>query len=232
MAGIMFTVDGTEGLVLKPEELQTYDCNSYLKTMPSQRDDCRCKVGRTDKKYELSNIDSRLADDWQSGTSIRRLTEELNKNIIKSELSATNVSQVEWSQTPVYEAIYTDELNDAEEIEIRRELERAGIDIEQLSSDLVSHQTVYRHLTQCLDTSKGDNQTPDERRDKAKDTVYALQQRTEIVTETTIDQLQSAGVTNLGDVEVLVDLQVVCNDCGLSMDFESAISEGCNCNST
>jgi DNA-binding transcriptional ArsR family regulator len=197
--------------------------------MANQRDECGCKIGRVTAEYGMSNVDARLVERWRSGTSVRRLTEELNEDIVESELDAANVGRVEWSRSPVYEALHTDELSDAEEIEIRRELDRAGVDVEQLSSDLVSHQTVYRHLTRCLDASKGDDRTPDERRETAKDTVYALRQRTEIVTESTLDTLQSAGITDLGEVEVLVDLRVVCSDCGRSMDFESAIDDGCNC---
>ena len=88
---------------------------------------------------------------------------------------------------------------------------------------------MYRYLRQCLDVSKENNQTPNERRKKAKNTVYALQQRTEIVTESTIESLRSADVTDLGETEVLVDIQVVCSDCGQSMDFDQAISVGCRC---
>lgn len=203
-----------------------------VEDMTRQHDDCGCKVGHVATEYDLPYEDARFAEKWRSGTSVRRLTEELNKDIIKVELSVANMGQVEWSQSPVYEALHTTELSAAEEIEIRRELDRAGIDVEQLSSDLVSHQTVYRHLTQCLDASKGDDQTPDERRETARDTVYALQQRTKLVTESTIETLQSAGITKVGDVEVLVDLRIVCENCGRSMDFESAISEGCECDTT
>jgi DNA-binding transcriptional ArsR family regulator len=199
--------------------------------MTSERVDCSCKVGRVAEEYDVSEITARLVDDWQSGTSVRKLTEELNERVVQSALTAANVGQVEWSRTPVYEALHTDELSDAEAVQIRRELDRAGVDVDELSSALVSHQTVYRHLKRCLDASKGDDPTPDERRETARDTVYALRQRTEAVTESTLETLRSAGVTDLGDADVLVDLQVVCNDCGRSMDFESAITDGCDCSS-
>ena len=196
--------------------------------MSRQTDDCGCKIGRVTTTHEIPTVDTDIVDRWQSGTSIRRLTEELNKEIIASELDAANVGNIEWSRTPVYEMLRTDELSDAEEIEIRRELKRAGINVEQLAADLVSHQTVYRHLTNCLDASKGDEQTPDERRDQARNTVHALQQRTELVIQSTLESLQSANITDLGEPEVLVDLQIVCSDCGASMDFETALNEGCH----
>lgn len=197
--------------------------------MPSQNDGCGCKVGRVTREYGMPNADSRLVDEWQRGTSVRQLARELNEDLIESRLAGASLSNVEWSLSPVYEALHTDELSEAEAIEIRRELDRAGVAVEELSSDLVSHQTVYRHLTGCLDATRSDNRTPDERRESARDTVYALQQRTELVTESTIETLLSAGVADLGDPEVVVDLQVVCGDCGRSMDFETAITDGCDC---
>lgn len=196
--------------------------------MTEQRDGCGCKVGRVVAEYAIPDGDA-LVEGWQRGTSVRQLTEELNERIVESALTEANVGRVEWSRTPVYEALHTDELTEAEEIEIRRELGRAGVDVETLSSDLVSHQTVYRHLTQCLDASKDVDRTPEERREAARDTVYALQQRTAVVAESTLETLQSAGVANLGDAEVLVDVDVVCSDCGRSMSFESAITDGCDC---
>lgn len=197
--------------------------------MPSKNDSCGCKVGRVTREYEVPNADSRIVDEWQSGTSVRQLARELNEDLIESGLAGANLGTVEWSLSPVYEALHTDELSEAEAIEIRRELDRAGVDVERLSSDLVSHQTVYRHLTQCLDASRSDDRTPEQRRETARDTVYALQQRTELVTESTIETLLSAGVADLGDPEVVVDMQVVCGDCGRSLDFETAITDGCDC---
>lgn len=197
--------------------------------MPHQTNNCGCKIGRVTTSYEISNVDTDLVYRWQNGTSVRQLTEDLNKEVIASELDAANVGNIEWSRTPVYEMLRTDELSDAEEIEIRRELERAGIDVEKMAADLVSHQTVYRHLTNCLDASKDDEQNPDERRDQARNTVHALQQRTELVTKSTLETLQSAGVTDLSKIEVFIHLQIVCSECGASMDFETALNEGCNC---
>ena len=198
--------------------------------MTDRQTDCNCKIGRATAEYELSDVNSRLAREWRDGKSVRRLTEEFNKEIVESVLTTVNLSQVEWSRTPVYEALHTDELNDAEALEIRRELDHAGVDVSELSSDLVSHQTVYRHLKQCLEATKDDDQTTEERRQKAKDTVYALQQRTELVTESALDTLRSAGITDLDEIDVIVNIQVVCNTCGRSMDFRSAVHEGCDCN--
>ncbi|WP_135807411.1 rod-determining factor RdfA [Halorussus marinus] len=195
----------------------------------SQQPDCKCKVGQVSEMHSVLDEYAGLAERWQDGTSIRVLTEELNKAIIQSELKNTNISQIGQEQSAVYKALHTDELEEAKEIEFRRQLEHSGVDVEELSSNLVSHQTVYRHLKNCLSVSKTDDPAPEKRREKARDTVYALQQRTEIVTESTIKTLTSAGIMEIADADVLVDIQVLCNECGHSMDFETAINQGCEC---
>lgn len=193
---------------------------------------CGCKVGRLTAESGRPESDAWLAEEWRDGTSVRSLTELLNKDLIEARLSAANASQLEWSRTPVYEALHTDELDEPEAIEIRRELDRAGVDVDGLSSDLVSHQTVYRHLTNCLSASGPAEKTADERREQAQDRIYALQQRTALVTESTIESLQKAGVTNVGEPEVLVDVRIVCRDCGQSMDLEQVLTDGCDCSAT
>lgn len=195
----------------------------------SERDDCGCKVDRVTGEYDLAAVDEWLVEEWQDGTSVRKLTEALNEDLVGTRLAAVDADRFEWSRTPVYEALHTDDLDEPEAIEIRRELDRAGIDVEELSSDLVSHQTVYRHLTNCLGASASEEKTPEERRQTARDRVYALQQRTTLVTESTLESLQAADATEIGDPDVLVDIQVVCRDCGRSMDFEHVLTDGCDC---
>ena len=192
---------------------------------------CGCKVGRVSSTYGLDTVDERLAEEWHGGTSVRNLTETFNRELIETQLTNGPGTKSEWAHAPVYEAIQTDELDEPDAIEIRRELERAGVDVDSLSSDLVSHQTVYRHLTNCLSATGPDEKTTEERRQQAKDRIYALQQRTTLVTESTIESLQKAGATDIGDPDVLVDVRIVCRDCGRSMDLEQVLTDGCDCSS-
>jgi len=195
-------------------------------------EDCGCKVGRVSAASDRDDVDDWLAAAWQDGTSVRSLTRRFNEDLVDAALTAVDGSRLEWSRTPVYEALDTDELPESEAIEIRRELERAGVDVEGLADDLVSHQTVYRHLTDCLSASGPAEKTATERREQARDRIYALQQRTSLVTESTLDSLQNAGVTDLGAPDVLVDVRIVCRDCGRSMDLEQVLTDGCECPST
>lgn len=190
--------------------------------------DC-CKVGRVAAEYDLGDQVDELADEWQADSGVRPLAERFNRTVIEATLDRANTGRAEWSRAPVYEALATDEMSESAVIEIRRELERGGIDVDELSSSLISHQTLYRHFRNCLDVSKDTTKSPAERRESARDTVYSLQERAQQVTASTIDHLRTAGVAAVGDVDVVVDVRVVCRDCGRSMDFETAITGGCDC---
>lgn len=190
---------------------------------------CNCKVSRERDRYDIDADDATLVADWQDGTSVRSLARTFNEALIDARLQSVDGSSVAWNRLPVYEAVKTDDLDQSDVIEVRRELERVGVDPDELEADLISHQTMYRHLTSCLNATATTDATPEDRREKARDTVYALQRRTTIVTESTMETLQSAGVTDIGDPDVLVDVQIVCRECGQSMDFETALADGCNC---
>lgn len=190
---------------------------------------CGCKIGRLTAELDLENVDEWLVADWHDGTSVRDLTTAFNEEVVTRYVAESETSMVQWDRTRVYEALGVGETEDTESVEVRRALDRAGVDIEHLESDLVSHQTVYRHLTDCLDTDADTDIGDDERRDNALDTVHALQRRTELVTESQIESLQSAGVAAIGDPDVIVDVQILCRECGRSMDLERAVTDGCDC---
>lgn len=189
---------------------------------------CSCKVTRVATTYDIALDPTALTESWQDGTSTRELAREFNQAVVDARLSEVDASQTTWSRLPALEALQND-LSESEAIEVRREMERAGVDVDDLESDLLSHQTMYRHLTDCLDGRPADETTPSERRENARDIVYALQRRTTLVAESKIDTLQSADVTDISDPDVLVDIQVICRDCGYAMDFEDALTGGCQC---
>lgn len=188
-----------------------------------------CKVGRLSHKYGIADMNDRLRAKRREGRSVRKLAKDFNKELVTNTLISADVRQARWDHTLIYEALHTDERSEPEEIEIKRELERSGIDVDELSSDFVSHQTMYRHVGECLEVSPEDTRTPEDRRSKVKETVFALQQRTELVTESHLESLKSAGATDLEEFDVVLDLHVVCATCQNPMSLETAITDGCSC---
>jgi hypothetical protein len=101
----------------------------------------------------------------------------------------------------------------------RNRLQKHGIDIEQLESDFVSHQTVNRHLKRCLGAERDPTDRDDDPIETGTQRIAALQHRTVAVTENTFSQLQAAGELATGDIDVFVDITVSCPECGCTLPF-------------
>jgi hypothetical protein len=184
-----------------------------------------CKVGRVVEEYDIGGIDAELVDRWLAGSSVRALTESFNTAVIDRALDESRTGQPRWSRRPIYDLFTTKDPNESNEIEMRRTLERDGIDVERLESSMVSHQTLYRHFTACLGRSKQTERSRADRRRSARETIFSLQERLRQVTETTINGLNHESE----EWDALVDLRILCDACGSSMDVETALSDGCDC---
>jgi hypothetical protein len=112
----------------------------------------------------------------------------------------------------------------------RNRLHREGVDVEHLTDAFVSHQTMYRHLRNCLDVEPHDDiQNTVE---SAIGRIRRLKARTEAVSRDTVGSLEENGHVTFGDPDVLVTVTVMCNKCGTQADVLSAVRDGgCECRS-
>ena len=188
-----------------------------------------CKTGRLLSHYSLHDQEQRLRDEWINGKSVRTLCSELNRAVIREELDAAGANRTTWDISLVTDILRGNGTDEVEQFEVKRELDRNGIKVDEVSSRLVSHQTVYRHLTDCLGASKTTEVSPEKRRQRTIDTVFALQQRLEAVSRSALERLTTSDITDVGSFDILVDIRVVCSKCGRSMDFQTAVHDGCDC---
>jgi len=64
----------------------------------------------------------------------------------------------------------------------------------------------------------------------ATDRILKMQSRTEAVVENTLAQLENADSVDAGDLAVVVDVQVLCEDCGVQRDVRRFVDGGgCDC---
>jgi hypothetical protein len=112
--------------------------------------------------------------------------------------------------------------------EVRRQLEREGLDLDEVESDFVSHQAVHTYLR---DHRGAELETEDQSRvEKEAQTIRRLQGRVSVVTESGLSRLSSAGDVTIGDFDVLTDVQVYCGDCGSQYEAVELIERGgCDC---
>lgn len=207
---------------------------SYTQTVTAEgADDPRCcKIARVSAAYDLDGLDQELIRDWTGSgdtSSIRELTREVNERLLAQSLQDAGVISKDGEIEHLYHLLTDEAVSSADRIQARSELEREGVPVDSLESDFVSHQTLYNHLTDCLEVSR-QPPTDRERLDSSRDKLGALQTRTGVVTEDTIDQLRRNDVVAIGDFEVFVSTTVTCTDCETQFRLEEFLDERqCSC---
>lgn len=194
-------------------------------------DETRSKVGRLVREYDLEGLPAEMEARWtgEEGerTSLRDLADLFNRRLLERALERAGASRLETDVDRIYRALTDDETSTGVRTRTRRELEREGIDVDALESDFVSHQAVHTHLTKY----RGANLDRDEDlREKSLQRLRRLQGRTEAVTADTVERLVDKGEIAGGDVRVLVNVQVLCQDCATTYDATEFIETGgCDC---
>ena len=191
------------------------------------------KVARLLETYEMEEVGDELAEAWvgESGDrkSLRELAEYLNKRLIEQMLEQAGEEQPFPGEVDtIYAAVTDDETSRGLEQEVRGRLERAGVDFETLSGDLVSYQAVRTYLT----SDRGIEYAREERDpiDSTRTQIQRLIGRLRAVSEQRIDDLESSGELTLGSYNLLVNLQLYCEDCGRQYSVEEVLENGgCDC---
>jgi hypothetical protein len=177
---------------------------------------CECKVGRTITRYGLEGINDELVAAWTSRgeqrSSTRELATFLNEQVLAAAFDEAGLSYKDGEIENTLRLLTDEDVSSGMRVQARNELQRDGLEIERVEQDLVSHQTVYNHLTGCLDRSI-EPPSDEERLERGRAKIGALQGRTALVTEETIARLDEAGVIDVGNANVTVSVTVTCEDC-------------------
>lgn len=192
------------------------------------------KLARVMEKYSLDDLDEDLAARWTGdGTerySLRDLEAYVNQRILRAAMRDARVDPLAGEVENIYDLLSDDETSEGVRIEARNRLERAGIDVEELQKDFVSHQSIHTYLKRHLEVSYERTETPEERLDKATKTILSLRNRTEAVTEGTLRTLRNAEAIALDGYEVFVDISVACDECGRYYEVDELLERGgCEC---
>jgi hypothetical protein len=189
---------------------------------------CECKVGRQAKTYGLPDLDEELRARYlEQDDSLRSLADHVNARIVGSRLDRTDANVV-GDTVSVYEALVGDDVPPERRADITDQLEYAGIDLDSLQADFVSHQTVKTHLNDCLnvDTSRtGVDSLADGRR-----IIEWSRERDEHVIEQTLGQLRRADLIHSGRLKVTQTVTVRCTDCDETFRINELLEEtSCQC---
>ena len=194
---------------------------------------CGCKLGRVATKYDFLGLDDELVASWTGAGdeqhSTRELATQVNQRVLEAALENAGVMLKDGEVENTYRLLTDDDVTSGTRVQTRNELERDGVPIDDVESDFVSHQTVYNHLTKCLDASLEEPDTQD-RLERAEKRLGALQNRTVAVTEDTIAQLDRNDAIDIGSFDVLMSVTVTCTDCHQQYTVRELLEEqACDC---
>ncbi len=188
------------------------------------------KVARVIDEYDLIDMGHRLEAAWtgESGerTSLRNLADELNETVLETALREAGSSPLGFEVSGTYETLSSDQNADA--TRARRQLKREGVDVDTVESDFVTHQAVHTYLRKNREASLPEDHG--DRRERKIESVEKLQSRLTAVAESAFSSLAAADELDHDDYDVLVNVQVVCPDCGADRSVGELLRKGgCGC---
>lgn len=190
------------------------------------------KVERVIDAYDLEGLGDRLEREWVGDgterTSLRDLATEFNVEVLRAALSAAGESTIESDVESTYHTLSDDDVPRSDEIRKRRELERAGLEVEDVLSDFVTHQAIHTYLTNVREAEL--TRDDGDRIERKKETIQRLASRTQVVTDSTLEELSRADLLSDREYETFVNVRAVCNNCGTDYTIDELISQGgCDC---
>lgn len=192
------------------------------------------KVERLVEEYDLPELEGELQARWSAPDgerdSLRDLARYVNLVIFEAALDRAGVDAIAGEVENYYRLLADEEVSAGRRAEARSTLEQHDIDVSALETDFVSHQAVHTFLTERAGLSYEGTSSAD-RLENTREAMARLEGRVQSVAERNVEELASADHLDVGDVSVLVSLDVVCNDCGERYDFETLVEAGgCECN--
>lgn len=190
------------------------------------------KVSRMIEQYDLEGQGEWLETHWTGDgverRSLRNLADAFNRQLLKAAMQDAGMTPLENDVESAYERLSDDDASSGARVELRNRLEWNGIDVESLESDFVSHQAIHTYLRKVRDAKREEPDT--DPREKELGTIERLQGRTQVVTTDSLERLAKRGIVDLAGFDVLVDIRVICDNCGSQHQATELIDQGgCDC---
>lgn len=193
------------------------------------------KIARLIDTYGLETLGDELGDRWlgegYERESLRKLARRFNVRLLGERMAQAGLSPLDGEVENTYRLLTDDDISAGMRLQAERELERAGIDVETLRNEFVSHQAVHTYLTDDRGLEGPTSRSsPAERLERDTETIQRLSSRVAAVTEDTITRHSEHDTLSAGTVSVIVDVTVLCEDCGEQASVLQFLDNGgCGC---
>jgi hypothetical protein len=200
--------------------------------MADEPDLTRSKVGRLIDTYGMTGVGQELEDRWvgrgYERQSLRWLAEWFNQRLLEARLAEAGQHPLDGEVANLYRLLSDEDVTAGAQVDAEATLESYGIDVEELRREFVSHQAVHTYLREFRGASK--QQSSNDRSKNVRRTIGRLQSRLVAVAENNLGHLRDAGELTLGEFTVLLEVQVLCEDCGASYPVAELLDQdGCDC---
>lgn len=191
----------------------------------------RSKIDHVREKYGLSDLDQELEARFtrrENRYSLRQLSTYLDHRILSKAMEAAGMNPLDGELENLYRLLTDEDVSEGMRVQARKRLEQQGIDVDALLDDFVSYQTINRYLKRLGVEHQTDQES--DQRQKRPQRIYALQNRTTVVTQRTLEEARVAGELSLGNVDVFVDITAACADCDTHVPVRDLFERGgCRC---
>jgi hypothetical protein len=193
------------------------------------------KIERVIAEYDLQSIDDTLADFWtrenEERFSLRELASYFNQRVLQAAMEDAGMDPLDGEVENLHRLLTDEESSQGMRIQARKRLEQQGIDVDDVTGDFVSYQSINRYLKGPLGLEYSAEET--DRIETGTARIAALQNRTVAVTEDTLRGLRANGDLRLGEFDVFVNVTVTCSDCGETATVREFLDDGgCRCSAS
>lgn len=195
----------------------------------------RSKVARVIEAYNLDGLGDQLARSWHGDgapkRSLRELADLCNRELLAETMDNSELEPIEGEVDNTYRLLTGGSVPTAARTEAENRLKRAGIDLDSIRRDFVSHQAIHTYLTKYRDVEPpNDSDSPADTVEKRIEVIQRLRNKLVAVAERTVEQLSDAGHVSIGSFDVVASLALFCNECGTSHDLVDVLAAGgCDC---
>lgn len=190
------------------------------------------KVVSVIHQHGLEGLGDELVEYWTGdGTeqmSLRELADYFNRELLAQTLRDASLNTLDGEPANFYRLLTDESVSSGASIQATNQLEQRGIDVDQLMADFVSRQAIHTYLTKHRQVSY----SADEADPIAKETtnIQRLKRRMTTILESKINRLRDAGRITLGEFNLLIDIRVLCEDCGAQYQVTELLDQGaCDC---
>jgi NADH:ubiquinone oxidoreductase subunit C len=194
----------------------------------------RSKVGRLIESYDLAgDVGAELEAKWlgenTDRVSLRDLADQFNHRLLAAAMDEAGMNTIDGEIENVYRLLSVEDVAPDARIDVRRRLERNGIDVDRLETDFVTYQAIRSYLN---DVRGVEYSGPDDadRIERTTESLERLQSRLETVSQNNLAQLRDSDRITLSEFRIFVNADVYCEVCNSQYSVVELLQRGgCDC---